>query len=200
MGAIMKATSEEDKATSGEDRQGDADLLTSQISFPPELQVYSRGDSYLYFDPRGVNYLLANKHGHIGLEALRRTGSARDAVNDLCSSFVGDRSRVEQKLLELLNLAIRSGIVQGEGEEPRKVKFEGKSEPVALYMQVTHACNLKCVYCYNKEDRVDATQGVALSLKETSKLLADAKELGTKHVVFTGGEPLLREKYVLRAA
>lgn len=65
-----------------------------------------------------------------------------------------------------------------------------------LTWNVTCKCNLKCEHCYNTffdRNRVRDE----LSVKEGMKIISQAKNLGLKAILFTGGEPLLRENLFL---
>jgi MoaA/NifB/PqqE/SkfB family radical SAM enzyme len=56
---------------------------------------------------------------------------------------------------------------------------------VILY--VTEGCNLQCITCSYREPTPNE-----LSLKEITELAKRLKEYGLRHIVFSGGEPLLR--------
>ncbi|MFH2137920.1 MAG: radical SAM protein [Candidatus Omnitrophota bacterium] len=56
---------------------------------------------------------------------------------------------------------------------------------------ITKACNLKCQHCYR--DAGDCAQN-ELTLEEGKKLLTDLKSLNFRLVIFSGGEPLLRNE------
>jgi len=55
---------------------------------------------------------------------------------------------------------------------------------------ITKACNLKCEHCYRDAGEVARNE---LTTKEGKSLLAELKTLGFKIVIFSGGEPLLRD-------
>jgi len=59
---------------------------------------------------------------------------------------------------------------------------------VILY--VTESCNLKCITCSYRE----ALPG-ELSLNEIKELASQLNKLGLRHIVFSGGEPLLRKDF-----
>lgn len=67
-------------------------------------------------------------------------------------------------------------------------KYSEKIE--AVYLHVTQKCNLRCSYCYNAKNLGQADE---LSYNEIEKLAVSLKEIGVKHMILTGGEPLLRE-------
>jgi len=61
--------------------------------------------------------------------------------------------------------------------------------PLALHLEVTAACNLKCTHCFAGElPRREAP----LTLEELDKLFASMANMGTFRLGLTGGEPLLR--------
>lgn len=59
-----------------------------------------------------------------------------------------------------------------------------------VFIHVTNACNLRCTYCY-----ACASQPLCdeLTTAEILRLLSDIVTIRPRKVVFTGGEPLLRE-------
>ena len=63
--------------------------------------------------------------------------------------------------------------------------------PLWLLAEITYACPLHCVFCYNP---VDYTQhGQELTTQEWIKVLRDARAAGSVQCGFSGGEPLVRD-------
>ena len=62
--------------------------------------------------------------------------------------------------------------------------------PVVVWA-VTRACNLKCVHCYANADASAAPH--ELTYREGCGLLDQLKEFGVPAVLFSGGEPLVRD-------
>ena len=63
--------------------------------------------------------------------------------------------------------------------------------PLWLLAEITYACPLHCVFCYNP---VDYTQhGPELTTEEWIKVLRDARAAGSVQCGFSGGEPLVRD-------
>jgi MoaA/NifB/PqqE/SkfB family radical SAM enzyme len=60
------------------------------------------------------------------------------------------------------------------------------AQPLATHLELTYACNWRCVFCYNPRHhdrkRMDA--------EEWSLVLDDLRSLGTLNITVTGGEPL----------
>ncbi|KZX10505.1 antilisterial bacteriocin subtilosin biosynthesis protein AlbA [Methanobrevibacter oralis] len=62
--------------------------------------------------------------------------------------------------------------------------------PFLLVFHITGRCNLNCGYCYaSKYSKYDD-----LSLEIIKNILNQAVDLGTKNVIFSGGEPLLHSE------
>lgn len=61
--------------------------------------------------------------------------------------------------------------------------------PYRMDLALTYRCNNNCSHCYNARERTFPE----LSTAEWKKILDKTWELGIPHVVFTGGEPTLRE-------
>lgn len=66
--------------------------------------------------------------------------------------------------------------------------------PWAILMDPTSACNLHCTGCWAAEygNRLN------LSFKELDDIIHQANDLGTKFFLYTGGEPLVRKKDIIR--
>ncbi len=60
-----------------------------------------------------------------------------------------------------------------------------------LYLHVTFDCPLRCTHCYAKGGRGN---GAALPVEDLSQLCVEAAEIGFRHAVITGGEPLVHPK------
>ena len=67
-------------------------------------------------------------------------------------------------------------------------RLRGKPEPILVGWAVTNRCNLRCRYCawpHRPAPEIDTQQALSLAVQ-----MADA---GVRQVVFSGGEPLLRD-------
>ncbi|MFZ5822625.1 MAG: PqqD family peptide modification chaperone [Chloroflexota bacterium] len=67
------------------------------------------------------------------------------------------------------------------------------SAPYRMDLALTYRCNNDCAHCYNLEHPTSADGGRGeLSTGDWKRILDRTWELGIPHVVFTGGEPTLR--------
>lgn len=70
----------------------------------------------------------------------------------------------------------------------RTKKMSEYFSPLALNLEISNICNLRCKHCY-KDAEIDGDE----SLDETSlkKIVRESKQLGIKRVAIGGGEPFL---------
>ena len=69
--------------------------------------------------------------------------------------------------------------------------FSGMYRPV-VFWNLTDSCNLNCTHCYNRSGPGRTTEG-ELTTAEALGLIDDLAEMGVPLILFTGGEPLMRE-------
>ena len=80
---------------------------------------------------------------------------------------------------------------------PRQVKTaeeHGCNVPWAILMDPTSACNLHCTGCWAAEygDKLN------MSLETLDSIIRQGKELGTYMYIYSGGEPLVRKKDIIK--
>jgi MoaA/NifB/PqqE/SkfB family radical SAM enzyme len=70
-------------------------------------------------------------------------------------------------------------------------RIRGLPAPVYVQIGITYRCQCRCIHCYAKSPRDESDK--ELCLEEIKSVLDQSKRLGVLQVIFTGGEPLLRE-------
>jgi MoaA/NifB/PqqE/SkfB family radical SAM enzyme len=73
------------------------------------------------------------------------------------------------------------------------------TSPVGVKLELTHACNLRCGFCYTDSPRHTLARTPELSDDDWLAIVDEAIELGALEAVVTGGEPLLRRDLALAA-
>ncbi|HJJ66204.1 MAG TPA: radical SAM protein [Methanocorpusculum sp.] len=109
-------------------------------------------------------------------------------VRDLYSDVDDD---VRKKVFE--NFIVNS-VILGREKKIRLREEEGCNIPWAILMDPTSACNLKCVGCWAAE----YGHQMKLSLEEWDSIITQAKEMGTYFFIYSGGEPLVRKKDIIK--
>lgn len=91
------------------------------------------------------------------------------------------------------NFIINAGIQGCRHEAENREKF-GCSIPWAILMDPTSACNLNCIGCWAAEygDKLN------MDYDTLDSIIRQGKELGTYMYIYSGGEPLVRKKDIIR--
>ena len=66
-----------------------------------------------------------------------------------------------------------------------------------LTLMVTHACNLRCTYCYGGE-KFNRSLPVSLGIRAIDRAIASIQDGGLLELGFFGGEPLLEASLIHR--
>jgi len=87
--------------------------------------------------------------------------------------------------------ALLSAAVRADGRRaPHLLQFSAADKPVVVW-NMTDRCNLECSHCYlSSSPDADAR---ALATGEARSLIDDLAQMGAPVLLFSGGEPLLRE-------
>ena len=94
-----------------------------------------------------------------------------------------------------LNLGFQAAFVGTKQIRMNREKYNCNI-PWTMLMDPTSACNLHCTGCWAAE----YGHKLNLSYEKLSDIISQGKELGTYFDIFTGGEPLVRKKDILRLA
>jgi len=73
---------------------------------------------------------------------------------------------------------------------PRLLQFAQEKHPVIVW-NITKRCNLRCIHCYSNS--LDRDYPHELSTKEALSVIDDLADFEVPVIIFSGGEPLLRE-------
>lgn len=91
------------------------------------------------------------------------------------------------------NFIINATLRQAEIAEEYQKKYDCNI-PWAILMDPTSACNLHCTGCWAAE----YGNQLNLTYEELDDIICQGKEMGTRVYLYTGGEPLVRKKDVIR--
>lgn len=91
------------------------------------------------------------------------------------------------------NLIVNGTMIAG-GRQRKVIAKHGCNVPWAILMDPTSACNLKCIGCWAAE----YGNKLNMSLEELDTIIKQGKALGTFMYIYSGGEPLVRKKDIIR--
>ena len=91
------------------------------------------------------------------------------------------------------NFIVNSLILRNERKKELEKKYDCNI-PWTLLLDPTSACNLHCTGCWAAE----YGDKLSLSFEQLDDIVRQSKELGMHMFIFTGGEPLVRKKDIIR--
>ncbi len=100
----------------------------------------------------------------------------------------------DESVIEKLIEPLANAFVNSYDKRVESIKKYDCNIPWAVLIDLTTACNLKCTGCWASE------YGTAKSISNEvlQKIITEGKELGTYVYLYTGGEPLIRKKDVIK--
>ena len=167
---------------------------------------------HLRLDPDGHGTLIvnANRIMHLNPTAalmvylLLEKSPESNAVSAICKQYHvsadqarGDLRTIQSQLSELVRADGACPVHELELET--LAPFSARpSAPYRMDLAITYRCNNDCAHCYNLEHPTltpgsSSTGRGELDTAEWKKILDKTWALGIPHVVFTGGEPTLRD-------
>jgi len=173
---------------------------SQRILMAPRVRVWAKGDWRLYFDPYNFSWTNVNENGHYVLNLIRQHYSFHEVVNMIARDFSMSSDSATEALIGFVEPLVESGFLHwAEYREKRDLAFPKLAFPNVVYLHMTNRCNLKCPYCYNKEDRETKLRQAReleinpeLTTEQYKRLIKEIVDGGSYQVFFTGGEPLLR--------
>ncbi|HZK33642.1 MAG TPA: radical SAM protein [Tissierellaceae bacterium] len=158
-----------------------------------------------------LNYLDSNPEENIPkimdwvgkIDRAGHVSSKLDAVED----YLGDEDGNWYKLMEKAysdidegvrkklfeNFLINSAMLGLEKEKQSREKYDC-NVPWAILMDPTSACNLKCTGCW----AADYGNKLSMSYETLNDIIEQGKELGIYMYIYSGGEPMMRKKDIIR--
>lgn len=126
-------------------------------------------------------------------ESIRQ--GLQDEENIWTQFALGVIKDVDHDVLKKMALAFGLGAGYHGTKAVRKNREKYKCNiPFQILLDPTSACNKKCEGCWSAEYGSKEN----LSYEEMDDIVSQAKELGTHFFMFTGGEPLLRKKDIIK--
>lgn len=151
-------------------------------------------------DGSGVVMINADRVLHVNPTAMTITKlhleklSEVDICNQISKIYKVDKRKVHEDVQEVLHKI--DELIRPDGACPihdllleTNIPFSAKlSAPYRMDLAVTYRCNNDCLHCYNARER----SFPEMDTKAWQNILDKIWDLGIPHVVFTGGEPTLR--------
>ncbi|MCI5595382.1 MAG: radical SAM protein [Lachnospiraceae bacterium] len=155
---------------------------------------------YLYKDPENnLLKIMDWADRFAGDEFVTQRRMIREAITDPSHPYYGFirhiLNDVDPHVMKTtaVNFFINSALVGWPKQEKLREKY-GCNIPWTILLDPTSACNLHCTGCWAAE----YGNKLNLSFEEIDDIIGQGKELGVYLYIYTGGEPLVRKKDLIR--
>lgn len=170
--------------------------------------IYKINDeNFILFNPVIQSWIALDYIGKEIVEAIQKNKNIEDSVQALSKKFHIADDEIYNDVKPFVDELIAKRFFLNERPEYEKTWMEKefsvsdirKIYPLNdIYIGITDACNLNCIYCFNHENRYTRLKSNLSNMgdAEVFNIIKQYKELGGKGVVFTGGEPTLNPHLV----
>lgn len=156
----------------------------------PRLIIDSRQQQYLILNADFARWTFLNQEEFSLFTALKEGDDPETLVHHYRRAHHLSLEEAEKEVKRFLARLRFNRILFPSPDYPERMSPD--SGPLeAVFINVTAACNLRCPYCY--ADAGDLSQE-ELSFCEIQEVIDSSVRLGARRIIFTGGEPLLREE------
>lgn len=168
-----------------------------------QFQIFGLKKTLDYLDsdpdkniPRVMDWISkVDRAGHVS----SKMDSVRDSLEDKDSNwynlienvYTDIDEDVRKKLFE--NFLIHANMIGLQKEKKSREKYDC-NVPWAILMDPTSACNLKCTGCW----AADYGNKLSMSYETLDNIIEQGKELGIYMYIYSGGEPMMRKKDIIK--
>ncbi len=157
---------------------------------------------------RVVSYMDKNPDENIPkiINWLEKTGKVQGQTSAV-KAAISDKDGIWYKFVKSLWTDIDDGVRKtmfenfivnatmiGSARQEKITNKHGCNVPWAILMDPTSACNLRCIGCWAAE----YGNKLNMSFDELNDIIKQGKEMGTFMYIYSGGEPLVRKKDIIR--
>lgn len=154
-----------------------------------------KGKNYYAFNPIYNRDYVIDYTGYRVLEHCNGAHTIKEIVDTVAKDFDMTETDAVDYVTVFLDEMYRAGMVAWRSGA---LEYERECPPPALvYWDITAECNLRCVHCYNFDER---TREKELSTEEVKRTLEEMSAFGVGRISFSGGEPLMRKDFLVIAS
>lgn len=165
--------------------------LNSRPYAPPEVFSKELGaGTWVLIDPEMPNWIAVDFIGKDIVDLCDGERSLRKVTETLCAKYDSDLNSSKDSIVEFVNMLAEKEFLSAEPflyPSVDKRKIQGMH---TLWLNVTYRCNLHCLHCFRAAGEVQENE---LTSQEIYGVIDEFESLGGRELVFSGGEPLLRD-------
>jgi radical SAM protein with 4Fe4S-binding SPASM domain len=157
---------------------------------PYSLVKVRKDRDYVVFNPVYNRDTTLDYMGCRTLELCDGAHTIEEIADSMASEFRMAKADGVSSAIDFLNKMSQEGLVAWRDQILSKVKV---TAPAQAFWDITARCNLRCVHCYNSDEKPKDKE---LSTEEVKRTLEEMSALGVGSISFSGGEPFMRKDFV----
>lgn len=155
-----------------------------KLRLPGDIVIKRRGRKYLFLNPTVPDWTITNFNGAWALRLCNGRRTAKE-INSILK-WLGCKDN-DQEILHFFSEVSNTKLFLAQEIHPQPSETGLRT----VHLNLTEECNLRCIYCYAEERSNDSGK---LQFQEYVNLVNDISNISpTTNIVFTGGEPLLKD-------
>jgi len=165
-----------------------------KLFLPSKYLIDKRNNFFLLYDWQNHNWIIVNQHGKEIINLIENGQNINEIVAKISSKYGISLKQSSEKVNVFIDYLLNSKFVFTQ-------QYKCDQFPSLLMDDINFSCsvlfddcNLDCVYCYNKINRKEIIKKTnEMSTTEFIYALNEIINFGVKQIMFSGGEPTLRD-------
>lgn len=162
---------------------------------------------YILFNPSIHYWITIDDIGASIYKAIHSSNSLNSVKDKLIQQYQINDSIFHEDVIPFIEELIQNGFLSysktpAEAEWMNEIYDVNAIEKYPfndIYISLTDKCNLKCIYCFNKDERhkrMRSKSDARVSKDAIIEMLKEFKKMHGTKVIFTGGEPTLNNDLI----
>jgi len=168
-----------------------------KLIVPSKYVIDKRNNFYLFYDYQNHNWIILNEHGKEIIDLISRGFSPNRITEKISIENNIKKEDAEKKFNSFIDYLQKVRFVFFDKYLQIEPSFSANKKSPLSCSVIFYRCNLNCIYCYNKISRNKYEKSFKdMNTNEFIEALNQLINFGVKRIMFSGGEPTLRDDLV----
>jgi radical SAM protein with 4Fe4S-binding SPASM domain len=168
--------------------------LDSRPYAPPE--VFSKElepGAWILLDPEMPNWIVVDPLGKEIAELCDGKRDLKEIIEILCRKYNGDFNSSQDNIVKFADMLAEKNFLSAQPFTYYPLDKSEWKELTSLWINVTHACNLRCLHCFRTADEALKNE---MNTQEIYNIIDEFVRLKGHELVISGGEPFTRKDII----
>jgi len=168
--------------------------LNKRLFLPTRYLIDERNNFFLLYDWQNHIWIIVNRYGKEIIDFIEKGENINTIIAGIISKYGLERKVASEKAITFINYLLDSKFVYTHEYKCNEFpSLETKKDGFSCSI-IFQKCNLDCLYCYNRASRKkNEKKHKTMTTLEFTEALDQLIDFGVKQMMFSGGEPTLRD-------